>query len=347
MGIASTVREYAKLSRSFNAALTGVAPVLGAVSVGVSELNHLIALFVIGFLGHIYGFVLNDYIDVDVDRLSKGLTDRPLVSGTISKRRALIFAFASMLIAFGIALYFFNLWAFSVLLLSAVLVTIYDVISKRFPGTDIILAFSVLFLILFGAFSAESGSAFESLKGLRVTQFPSVSGLALVILLLGFFQVLFMNIVAGGLKDIDHDYLADANTLAVKLGVKADKSLHISNAFKVLAHSIELAFITLVFIPFLIFNFFKSEWQIFQVLLLVALSIFMLFISTKLLGMKKFERDELRKYIGIHYSINYSLAPILLIAVNPYTILLVFLPPLGFMLSNLLLHGTLLKPKTM
>ena len=70
-------------------------------------------------------------------------------------------------------------------------------------------------------------------------------------------------------------------------------------------------------------------------------------LSYKLLSMKFFDRKKARKYIGSHYMTNFALAPILLMTLNPWTGLLVFFPALGFILSNIILHGTILQPKTM
>ena len=55
------LRDYIEITRLFNMGLTGVAPVLGALSMwGIStvSLEQLFVLFIIGCLAHIYGFVL-------------------------------------------------------------------------------------------------------------------------------------------------------------------------------------------------------------------------------------------------------------------------------------------------
>jgi hypothetical protein len=63
--------------------------------------------------------------------------------------------------------------------------------------------------------------------------------------------------------------------------------------------------------------------------------------------MEQFERNKARKYIGSHYMINFSLVPIMLMTLNPWAGILVFFPAIGFIISNIVLHGTLLQPKTM
>ncbi|HEC89131.1 MAG TPA: hypothetical protein ENI44_00925, partial [Thermoplasmatales archaeon] len=98
------IREYLKLARSFNAVLTGISPVMGAIAMQQFNIIYLFLLFLVGFLGHTYGFVLNDILDYRIDKDSEEISDRPLVSGTISIRQAWIFAISSMVIAFIIAI---------------------------------------------------------------------------------------------------------------------------------------------------------------------------------------------------------------------------------------------------
>jgi len=93
------ITEYLKLARSFNAVLTGVSPIMGALSMEFYEVPTLILLFFVGFFGHTFGFVYNDIVDYKIDKSSKGIRDRPLVSGTISLRNAWIFALSAMFIA--------------------------------------------------------------------------------------------------------------------------------------------------------------------------------------------------------------------------------------------------------
>ena len=76
------IREYLKLSRSFNAVLTGISPVMGAIAMEQYNIGFLVLLFLVGFLGHSFGFVFNDIIDYKLDKTSKEIQDRPLISGT-------------------------------------------------------------------------------------------------------------------------------------------------------------------------------------------------------------------------------------------------------------------------
>jgi len=335
------IREYLKLARSFNAVLTAISPVMGALAMQHYNLFHLVLLFIIGFLGHIYGFVLNDILDYKIDKESKEISDRPLISGTISLKKAWAFALTSAIIAFLIALYLSystgNWISLIVLALSAGLVTLYDIISKKFPLTDIILGASVSLFVLYGA-------------ALYAPTLSTIPMLAIIVSILGGIQVLFMNIVAGGLKDIENDYLKGANTLAVTLGVRVqDHHLHVSTSFKAVAYGIQVLDIALVFTPFFILIPFTigTTLRYIQWVLLILVSALMFLFSHRLLAQPRFERDTIRKYIGLHYYTNFALVPILLMTLTPWAIVLIFIPALGFVLNNLALHGTILQPKTM
>jgi 4-hydroxybenzoate polyprenyltransferase len=335
------VREYMKLARSFNAALTGVSPVMGAIAMGQYNLVLLILLFLIGFLGHAYGFVFNDIIDYKIDKYSKEIQDRPLVSGTISMKKASAFTLLSMFIAFLIALSIAvrdsNYYPLLLLAASAFFITLYDLISKKYPFMDVLVSIGIFFLVLYGA-ATTVDSIF------RITL------LAWIVGILGFIQVLYMQIVAGGMKDIENDYEKGAKTTAIQLGVRITNGvLRISMKFKTLAYVIQLADIALVLLPFFIIWRVEnpSLLQYFQWIAILFIGVVMLVLSMRLLTMERFKRAKARKLIGSHYVINFALVPIMLMNLNLWAGLLVFFPALGFILSNIVLHETILQPKNM
>lgn len=327
------IKEYLKLSRSFNAGLTAIAPVLGALSNGEYALEHLVLFFLVGFFGHCYGFSLNDIIDYRIDRLSGELTDRPLISGTISLRSAWIFTILMLALSLSIAgIIAFIYAAFTPLIFlvfSALSVTIYDLISKRMPAMDIFVALGILLLILYGAFTVN----------------PTLGELTVVVASLGTLQVLFMQFIAGGLKDAEHDYLGNARTLAIKLGVRVhNKTMVIPGRFKALAHIIQGIYLCFLFYPFYAFDAFQGAYG--HVALLAALGFVMVYVGHRLVSIPRFVRNEVRRYIGMHYFINFSLVPVMLSVLNPFIALIAFIPPAAFLLSNITLHGSLV-PKTM
>ena len=98
------INAYAKLLRIPGIGGLAIPPVIGAMTVGEFGIINLSLLFVIGALAALYGFIFNDYADIEVDKLSKELRGKPLVSGDISSNTALlicvIFILLSLLFIF-------------------------------------------------------------------------------------------------------------------------------------------------------------------------------------------------------------------------------------------------------
>jgi len=335
------IREYLKLARSYNAVLTGISPVMGAISMGQFNLLLLLLLFLVGFFGHTYGFILNDIMDYKIDKTSKVMSKRPLISGTISVKRAwslaIISLVGSFLIAFYIGYRFQCYFPIVILIISAMFITVYDLVSKRFPFMDIFVVLGIFFLILYGAISS-------------VGEINQITRLAWIVCTLGSIQTLFMQVIAGGLKDVENDLLSGGKTGAIYLGVRiVDGKLAVPFNFKSIAYGIQIVDLILVFLPFFIvwdiYNL--SILQYFQWVIIILIGCIMFLITYKLILNKKFDRGRITSLIGTHYVVNFTIVPIMLMTLNPWAGLLLFFPGLGFILSNLTLHGTILQPKTM
>jgi 4-hydroxybenzoate polyprenyltransferase len=330
------LRDYIEITRLFNMGLTAVAPVLGALSmgeVGSLSLWKLVILFFIGILSHIYGFVINDVIDIRLDKLSKDLSSRPLVRGSITRRSAAIFAISCMIVSFILSVVFFSdllqyLVLISILLIAYFLATVYDVASKKYPGMDLVVASAIFFLIIFGA--ATIGTPTK---------------LAYVVALIGAIQVLFMNMINGAIKDIDHDKQGSANTVAIRLGAKVYAGMiALPVSFKTIGYLIELARIVLIFLPFVFLGLSSSIWQIVLLILFAVATFFSIY---RLFSIKTFDRTRIRKCIGVIVIFMYATTPIMLSSLNIFIILVALIPPLWFFASNLVLHKTIFEPKTM
>lgn len=314
---------------------------MGAIAMYEFDLFYLVLLFLVGFFGHTFGFVFNDIIDYNIDKSSKEINDRPIISGTISKRNAWAFAIISIMSAFLIAAYItiatHRFFPLIILAISAFFIALYDLVSKKFPFTDIFVAFGIFFFILYGAMTVTD----------TISQITPITW---VVCVLGAIQVLFMQIVAGGMKDIENDFKRGAKTLAITMGVRVvDNKLFVSLRYKALAYIIQIIDISLVFIPFFIIWHIQDTTLLtfFQWITLAIIGTLMFILSHQLLTMERFNRVKARKFIGSHYMINFMLVPILLMTINPWAGILVFFPAIGFIISNLTLHGTLLQPKTM
>ena len=75
----ASISAYVKLLRLPGLGGLAIPPVFGAISIGMFNLSDLLLLFVIGSMAAIFGFVLNDYADVELDALIPELRQKPLV----------------------------------------------------------------------------------------------------------------------------------------------------------------------------------------------------------------------------------------------------------------------------
>jgi len=335
MNLKNKTLGYLQLFRLQTAAATALTPVVGGLIMGQSDIVLLFILFLIGFLYHIYGFVLNEYIDIDVDKKSVDLKKKPLVCGVVPKSHALFITLLSSLFACFLTIFFFPLILpilFSIFALF--LGGIYDIFGKKIPGSDFILGIGFFFICLMGASSVSY----------------DFTTLTYIVCSIYFIHISFNNSVEGGLKDVDHDYLAGAKTLATKMGVYVKNgNLMISKKFS--AFSFILKFIFICLIVFLcvqpeinLFNFGKN---IVQIILVILFSIVMFYTMYKFLYLPVFDRSKLKKLFSVHEMSSYFL---LIISISPLiglwpTIFLIFLPFVWYILFNFILYGKLLQPQ--
>jgi len=282
MGL-GTIKEYARLMRLKAMGISTIA-VFGALSVkGSLEIWHFLLLFLIGIPFNILGFVFNDIIDLEIDKKSKELSERPLVKGTVPIRAAKIISIICFVLIFSLAIFFFrDLFALLILTLSVILGLVYDSWGKRFLGSDFILAASIALFCLFGA----------------ITVTHNIERFTIIIVTLIFIHVLFFNMIEGGFKDVKNDRESGAKTSAVVLGITTDFKVFIPNSFKIIAITIELSATFLVFLPFILlpemYNF--AYWYI-QIFILILLTMSLVLTMFTMLNMKFFDRVNVRNII--------------------------------------------------
>ena len=328
------VAAYAKLLRLPGLGGLAIPPVFGAISVGIYDFYNLTILFLIGAMVAIFGFVLNDYADVELDKLVKELHGKPLVSGTISKKSAVAICIFCVLLTF---LFTFILWkgenfddlkfsAILVLFIAGILGTIYNLYGKKIAGSDFMVALSMAFVFLFGALA-----------------FAKPTLLTWIIFWLTFNQTLHMNAVEGGIKDADHDFIMGVKNIALTAGVKVEgKKIFIPWHFKAFGLAIRLSSACLIFIPF-IYGLSYYIWQIILLFLLIALVIL---IEIRLLWLKEFDRKQIRKLIASAAFARYSIVPIMLISkIGMISFFLVALPLLWYIAFTPLTGAKLFQPE--
>jgi 4-hydroxybenzoate polyprenyltransferase len=329
MRLKTTVFEYAKLSSAHFIFLTAIIPLTGAIGMGEKDLFLLTMLFLIGLSAHIVGFGLNHYMDIEIDRLISTTSKRPLPSGSISKRNALAYIVLVLLLGCLLTIYFYGIILLLFYLLGISLAVLYDSFSKRISGMDFVLATSVTVGVVFGAATVS------------YQFFP----LIYLLCILAFLQTLNLNLIAGGIKDADHDYLFQSKHLSTRLGVRVDQgNFHIPLSFQLIAYLLGILYALCVFIP-IFFGVIKLEVSLIFLLLLINLLFFI--VTYKMVHLKRFNRQEVRKYVVLQYTINWSNIPILLMSVAPLAGFLLFYPIIGLVASNLILYRTIVRPQVM
>jgi len=330
------VAAYARLLRIPGLGGLAIPPVIAALTVGVYDFYILTILFVIGAFVIIYGFVLNDYADVELDKLIKDLHGKPLVSGDISKKNAIAISVFLILFTF---LFIFILWrgetlddfkfaALICIFLAGILGSFYNLYGKKIVGSDFLVAISVAFVFLFGALSFGEPTIFTW-----------------IIFLLTFNNLTHMNAVEGGIKDADHDYMMGVKNIALSSGVKVDgDKIFIPLRFKVFGMGIRSFSAFLLFVPFIFYGYGYYMWQL---IILAIATIGAIYFSVKLLSIKTFDRNTIRKYIAIQSFLRYSLVPIMLISVigTMYSIILIVFPIVWYIGFAPLLGEKLFKPR--
>ena len=318
-------REYAKLSHFQTASQLIAIPILGALATGLRiDIFDILVLGVIGFLVNMFGFTMNEYIDVEVDTASKELSDKPLVKGTIPREHALVMAFGSLSLTFVLAgLYFPDLVALTMLTISIAFAGIYNLIGKQYAGVDFLLGVWAFFFCLFGAY------AFTSEAGLFVY----------IIATLILFQWWFANIVEGGVKDAEHDFDIGVRNTTTAWGVRVmgDK-LAMPRSYQAFGFILTLWYIIIVAIPYL---FLGLQFQIWQYILLLILCTTLVYSGMGIISMTKFDRVGILKFIIISEFSKAFIPPIILVSIIGYYALLlvgfIFLWAVVFMLYE---YGT-------
>jgi 4-hydroxybenzoate polyprenyltransferase len=109
---------YFQLLRFHAGASESVLILLGALLMGMRDIFMLSILFLIGLFYHFFGYVLNDYADIELDAKSSELAKKPLVSGLIPKKNALYLILIGLIGAYVLTFVYLR-FLFPLLFLSA------------------------------------------------------------------------------------------------------------------------------------------------------------------------------------------------------------------------------------
>ena len=320
------IKGYIKLMRPYGAIYVPLIAVFGALCNEQFDFFPLLGLFIIGIFAYIFGIVQNNYFDIEIDKKSKYVSERPLAKGIVSLKGALFLIlfsfFASIILAYVL---FFTILSFLTLLLSFFLVTLYNKYSKRMPGMEYVLGAAHSTFALFGALTVSDVLS------------PLVIFIALFVPMMNVFNVG----VSANLKDVKYDSKQGIKTTPMILGVTAiDDELRIPAVFTAYAFSIKGIQIGIALLPFLTGDVSMFLYGIpVPIICFSILSTLLIYTVWKILSTPLSDRDKMLRYTGIHQLLTYFLVPVVLMTyleanINIYApILLVVVPPLWIKFS--------------
>lgn len=156
-GRPSTFEAAASFLRLSALGVTGMIPFLGAAS-GATDLplhwRAIVTLVTVAVSYHIFGFVINDVVDLPIDRTAAGRWPSPLVRGTVRPAVALGLALAQVPIALALAWWGAGRQGLAAIVAACVLGTAYNLWGKRAaipPVTDLVQGLAWAALAGFGA----------------------------------------------------------------------------------------------------------------------------------------------------------------------------------------------------
>jgi len=295
------LREYITLVRPYGILFLGFMPVFGALCNNDFSASHLFVLLVIGLCMHVFGFAQNDYYDIEVDKRSKYVKQRPLATSVISQQQALVLFLCSFLVAVILAaVFFFSLYSMVVLLVSFLFMTLYNKFNKQIGGMECVLGAGVFLFGLFGGFTVSD----------------VLSPLVVIVSFVGFFQWMFSVGVSANLKDVEYDTKLGIRTTPVLFGVHAvHNNLVKPVRFMMYVYGIKIVHLLVAFLPFVL-GYTSMSIHGFPLPLLCYLLVgsVMLVTTRGLLSMPLGKRDTMLRYEGAHEGLALLLIPVVLMS---------------------------------
>jgi 4-hydroxybenzoate polyprenyltransferase len=217
-------------------------PLLGAASADPGLIGSLLpGLLAAAAALHVFGYVLNDVVDLPIDRTDPRRKSSPLVRGTVRRWQALAVAVAQVPIAFGLTAWLdSDARAVAALSTFVVLGAAYNLWGKRtrLPLlTDVIQGLAWSALALWGA--AIAG---------RWTPMTGVFAAYVVVL------IVMVNGVHGSLRDLANDHRCGARSTAIVMGarVSAGGGLIVPRRLRRYAVGLQVALTAIALTPLLL-----------------------------------------------------------------------------------------------
>jgi len=221
-------------------------------------------------------FALNDYYDLDIDRINRR-TDRPLVRGDISPKTALYLFY--LLFPLGlIASFFVNMTCFLIALITALISVLYDVRMKKIKLVgNFYIAYIMAIPFIFGGATVLGNSAF-SLETIP----PAIYVIALIAFLAGAGREIMKDVM-----DFEGDRIKGVKSFPRYVGIRISND--IAAVFYLLA-------IALSFLPFFLQDFGVYYQNIAYFILVFITDTMLLSTTLQLMIKKKPNMNFHRKY---------------------------------------------------
>lgn len=213
--------------------LLGVATASGQLTAALVP-----GLLVLALSFHVYAYVLNDVVDLPVDRTDPRRAKSPLVTGAVTTRTAKLVAFGQIPVVVVIVLAMGGggpgLVTVGVLLAA---ITIYDVWGKRCPVpplTDLV-----------------QGVAWAALGWLGAILVGGPTGWTVTLALYFIAFIMLANGVHGSIRDLANDRRRGARTTATWFGaeIRPSGSVEVTGAYLLYALCLQAGTVSLVFVP--------------------------------------------------------------------------------------------------
>jgi geranylgeranylglycerol-phosphate geranylgeranyltransferase len=197
---------FVRLIRPLNCVMMGFAVAIGAALTGLNGLKDFWLNLVFSFLTGLFltaaSMAMNDYYDCEIDSVNE--PNRPIPSGAVKPREALMFAFLLTALGF-LAAYFTSLLCFLTAIVSWLVFFVYTTVGKRsgLPG-NFLVSTCVAIPFIYGSIAMTSSVR------------PNIVIFALIAFLSNTGRE-----ITKGIVDVQGDRLQDVKTLAVRYGEKA------------------------------------------------------------------------------------------------------------------------------
>ncbi|MCK4718695.1 MAG: UbiA family prenyltransferase [Thermoplasmata archaeon] len=321
-------REYLKLSRIPAAGSAWLLISIGALAQGGTAVSwhHLLYLFPPAVMTYVLALVMNEYIDVDVDRESKSLATKPLVARTVTMREAVWICWLSGIFAL---IYIFALWGWAAALWYTVSVgmgAMYNLNSKKHYWVDYFEGVWAAMVCMLGGMTITSSSPWELRPLVYVLSFMWLMRLAIV------------NSIGGGMKDLENDQAVRAKTLPTWFGVKMEgKRIIYTASWWAYEGVTEGAFVAAIVLPVCLGYYAFKELQI----AVIGLFMFGWLITLRGITPRIWERDSIKKNALVHEILSFAIMVAMVIGVagwqKPVAILAI--PILWFIVFARIAYG--------